>query len=149
MPPKDCSTLIRRIHCAMQKGANNELRDAELTFTQFQLLNFLQNQPSGQSSLKELEKHMGVAQSTMVGLVKRSREKGFVECIEDTADRRVKFVRITTEGLNICCAMEQKAHCAEERLLQNLTCEERSILIVLLSKVYAAVSEESAFCAHE
>lgn len=141
MYPQECSTLIRLIHCAMQKNANNELREADLTFSQFHLLFILMDKPDGQCTLKDLEKRMGVAQSTTVGLVKRISEKGFVDCINDTFDRRVKLVRITEKGRQVCCAMEQNAHRAERRLLMNLNPDERATIIRLLEKVYTAVSE--------
>ena len=146
MYPQECSTLIRQIHCAMQKNANNELREAGVTFSQFQLLYILVGKPDHQCALKELEKRIGVAQSTVVGIVKRIIEKGFAECIEDTADRRVKLVRITDEGLNVCRAVAKNAHRAEERLLITLSDEERVIITQLLTKVYKAVSQEGTTC---
>ena len=38
MQEKQCGELIRHIHCAMQKNANNELREEDLTFAQVHLL---------------------------------------------------------------------------------------------------------------
>lgn len=143
MQPKECGTLIRKIYYALQKNANNELREADLTFSQFHLLYVLRSETDGQCTLKELEKRMGVAQSTTVGLVRRVSEKGFVECISDSADRRVKLVRILKKGLEVCCAMEQNARCAEERLVVNLNADECITIVHLLEKVHAAVSEGS------
>lgn len=141
MQGRDCGALIKQIHCAMQKNANNELREEDLTFAQIHLLFTLRSQPNGQCPLKGLEKKMGVAQSTTAGLVKRSGEKGFVECFEDSADRRVKLARITEKGLAVCRDTEDKIRRAEKRLIQNLTAEEAETLIQLLTKVYTAVSQ--------
>ena len=95
MQEKQCGELIRHIHCAMQKNANNELREEDLTFAQVHLLFTLQRQPEGTCPLKGLEKKLGIAQSTTAGLVKRSAEKGFVELLDDPTDRRVKQAHIT------------------------------------------------------
>ena len=141
MHPKECSTLIRQIHCAMQKNANNELRESDLTFSQFQVLSILMGKPDGQCTLKNLEKRMGIAQSTTVGLVKRISEKGFVECIGDASDRRVKLVQITENGRQVCRDMEQNARRSEQRLLMNLNPDECVTIIRLLEKVHTAVSE--------
>ena len=141
MHQKNCGELIKQIHCAMQKTANNDLREADLTFAQVHLLFVLQRKPGGQSLLKDVEKEMGVAQSTTVGIVKRCGEKGFVECFEDAADRRAKLVRITEKGLEVCRDTEMKILNSDERMLRYLSEEERGTLVELLSKVYAAVSE--------
>lgn len=141
MHGRDCGALIRHIHCAMQKNANNELREEDLTFAQMHLLFTLRDQPEGCCSLKELERKMKVAQSTTAGLVKRSGEKGFVECYGDSEDRRAKFARITSKGLDICRETEVKIHLSEERLVKNLNEDEKEVLINLLQKVYSAVSQ--------
>jgi len=141
MHGRDCGELIKRIHCAMQKRANNELREEDLTFAQVHLLFILQREPEGQSLLKKLEKKMGVAQSTMAGLVRRSEEKGFVEYIEDPTDRRVRLARITEKGLQVCRDTEDKIRRSEERMVSLLTEEEADTLCTLLEKVYTAVSD--------
>ena len=141
MQGKNCGELIKRIHCAMQKNANNELREEDLTFAQVYLLFTLQKEPEGQSLLKKLEKKMGVAQSTMAGLVKRSEEKGLVEYMEDPADRRVRLARITEKGLQVCHDTEDKIRRSEERMVSLLTEEEADTLCTLLEKVYTAVSD--------
>lgn len=141
MQRRDCGELIKRIHCAMQKNANNELREEDLTFAQVHLLFTLQREPEGQCFLKTLEKKMGVAQSTMAGLVKRSEEKGFVEYMEDPADRRVRLARITEKGLQVCRDTEDKIRRSEEHMVSLLTEEEADTLVGLLQKVYTAVSQ--------
>ncbi len=140
MQGRACGELIKMIHCAMQKNANNELREEDLTFAQIHLLFTLRQQPNGQCTLKELEKKMGIAQSTTAGLVKRSGEKGFVDCFEDSADRRVKLARITEKGLSVCLDTEEKIRRSEERMIKLLTEEEVDVLVNLLRKVHAAVS---------
>lgn len=141
MHSNDCGALIKHIHCAMQKNANNELRDADLTFAQVHLLFTLRDQPKGCCSLKELERKIKVAQSTTAGLVKRSGEKGFVECFDDAEDRRAKYVCITEKGRQVCRDTEENIRRSEERLVKNLTDAEKDTLVCLLQKVYTAVSQ--------
>ena len=141
MHRNSCGELVKRIHCAMQKNANNELREEDLTFAQVHLLFTLQRQPNGTCPLKELEKKMGVAQSTVAGLVKRSAEKGFVELLDDPHDRRVKLAHITEKGLQVCDDTVEKIRRSEERMVKLLSPEESETLIELLNKVYLAVSQ--------
>lgn len=141
MHENDCGALIKQIHCAMQKNANNELRQDDLTFAQLHLLFILEHQPGQSCSMKELERQMKLAQSTTAGLIKRCGEKGFLECFDDAEDRRAKLVRITEQGLNICRNTEENIRRSEQRMAQNLTKEEHKTLIRLLNKVYDAVSQ--------
>ena len=141
MQDKQCGELIRHIHCAMQKNANNELREEDLTFAQVHLLFTLQRQPEGTCPLKGLEKKLGIAQSTTAGLVKRSAEKGFVELLDDPTDRRVKLAHITEKGLKVCDDTVEKIRRSEERMVKLLAPEEADTLVELLGKVYLAVSQ--------
>ena len=81
MNETNCGELIKHIHCAMQKNANNELRAEDLTFAQVHLLFTLEQQPKQCCLMKKLERKMGVAQSTIAGLVKRCAEKGLVDAV--------------------------------------------------------------------
>ncbi len=139
MHDNDCGALFKHINCALQKHVNNELRDNDLTYAQVHLLFILREEPKG-CSLKELERRIKVAQSTTAGLVKRSAEKGFVECFDGEGDRRSKYVRITEKGLQVCLDTEEHIRRSERRLTANLTEAETETLICLLEKVYSAVS---------
>ena len=141
MQIKNCGELIKQIHCAMQKNANNELRAEDLTFAQVHLLFTLEQQPRQCCLMKELERKMGVAQSTVAGLVKRCGEKGLVDCCEDTEDRRAKYVHITEKGLQVCADTVEKIHRSDERMVKLLTPEEARTLVELLGKVYLAVTQ--------
>lgn len=141
MAQSSCHQLIRQINCALQKNANNELRAEDLTFAQVHLLFTLQRQKDGICPLKELERLMGIAQSTTAGLVKRSAEKGFVEVLDDPNDRRVKLAHITEKGLKVCDDTVEKIRRSETRMVSLLTPEESDTLVALLTKVYTAVSQ--------
>ena len=141
MAQRSCHELIKRINGALQKRANNELREEYLTFAQVHLLFTLQRQEGGICPLKELEKLMSIAQSTTAGLVKRSAEKGFVELMDDPSDRRVKLTHITEKGLQVCDDTVEKIRRTEQRMVENLTSEEAETLTVLLTKVYESISQ--------
>lgn len=133
---KDCGYLLKQINDRLEKTANNALRGQDLTISQLGALLELSQAPEGKLSLKELEKAVYVAQSTMAGIVSRLELKGLVEPLEDSADRRVKLVRITGPGLERARAAELHRAETEQRLLSGLTREERSIFHTLLKKVH-------------
>ena len=137
MQGKNCGELIKHIHCAMQKDANNELRAEDLTFAQVHLLFTLQRQPDGTCPLKGLEKKMGVAQSTTAGLVKRSAEKGFVELLDDPRSRAVfqrRFGKLmkhpmvsASRSLTLAQLMEMAAVWLPQKTIQETWKELKSI----------------------
>lgn len=127
--------LIKQIHDRLEKHANNALREKGLTLMQVSVLSTLQAAAGQQLSMKELERHFGVAQSTVAGIVSRLERKGFVEAVGDAADKRIKLVHLTSAGAAFCgeaaCRMDE----AEEKLLQGFSAEDAETLNRLLTKV--------------
>lgn len=132
---QDCGLLIKQINDALQKNANNVLRPQNMTIAQLDVLAELDRAPNRQRSLKELERILRVAQSTMAGVITRLEQKGFVEAVEDAADRRIKLARITPAGGECVRAALHHRAAAEEQLLSGLTETERDIFYALLKKV--------------
>lgn len=130
-----CGMLIKQINSELEKDANNSLRASNLTLSQISVLIELDETAEKKMSMKQMEKRVHVAQSTLAGVVKRLEEKGFVESMGSENDRRVKVIRITEKGRECCRAAEKSTDEAENRLLSNLTDVEKQILISLLKKV--------------
>ena len=135
MHPEHCAPVIRQIHCAMEKRINNQLRDADMTHAQICLTFVLIEREGGRCSLKALEKHLSLAQSTTLGIVRRAEEKGLVECIPDPNDRRSKSVCITQKGIDQYHKTRSDIQHTEDWLLSALTPEEQDTFRSLLIKV--------------
>lgn len=142
MHPEYCAPLIRQINCATEKRINNELRESDLTHAQICLSFVLIEKEEGQCSLKNLEKHLHLAQSTTLGIVRRSEEKGLVECFPDPDDRRSKSVRITQRGIDLCSKIRSDVQNTESWLLAALTPEEQEVFRSLLTKVRNSLCAE-------
>lgn len=87
-----------------------------------------------QLSMKELERHFGVAQSTVAGIVSRLEQKGLVEALSDAEDKRVKLVHITRAGEGCCTDAAGRMDEAEEALLRGFSEEEKAVLNHLLTR---------------
>ena len=130
-----CGMLLKQINDELEKRANNALRSQNLTIAQLGALMVLNQSPERQIPLKELERKLHVAQSTAAGIITRLEQKGFVESFGDAADRRIKMVRITQQGVQCCLSAEQNMNQEETLLLSGLTDTEKLIFISLLQKV--------------
>ena len=124
--------LIKQIYDRLEKNANNALRAKDLTFMQIAVLMTLQESSEQVLSCKELERHFGVAQSTVAGIVSRLEKKGYVEAFGSATDKRIKLVHITSLGKLCCREASTNMSETDELLLQGFSQEERKTLNALL-----------------
>lgn len=134
-----CGLLIKQIHTTLEKNANNTLRADGLTSAQVAVMMALKEHREQCMTLKELEKELMLAQSTIAGTVARLAAKGLVSYSDSTEDKRIKWVHLTKEGVECCRKAAQHMHTAEERMLSGLTDTERESFINLLKKVSKAI----------
>lgn len=127
--------LIKQINSELEKNANNALRGDNLTASQISVLIALNEAPERRMDMKQMERKLHVAQSTLAGIAVRLEEKGFIESMNSEKDKRVKVIRITPEGQKCYVRARKNADEAERQLLSSLTETERQILLSLLLKV--------------
>ncbi len=131
-----CGEMVKRIHDQIDKHANREIQESGITFTQLKLLFVLNITDKGEATLKELEKFYGTAQSTMAGIVARLEKSEFIESFTDQYDRRVKNLRITEKGRELCKELHDHMEIYEKYLLSPLTEEEQQQFYIYLQKIY-------------
>ena len=129
-----CGLLIKQILDRLKKQANNALREKDLTMMQIVVLVTLQEEEDHKLSMKELERYLDVAQSTVAGIVSRLEQKGLVESAGDRTDKRIKLVHITAAGEQCCSEAACEMDKAEENLLHGFSEEERKQFHHLLMK---------------
>ena len=115
---KHVGLIIKQIHDAVGKVVNKELKAKDLTFSQLHMLWTLKNTKGGTLTLKELEKSLCIAQPTALGIAKRLEQKGFVEGGFDSADKRIKLIKIAVKGEEICRKSQAHMDETEEKLLK-------------------------------
>lgn len=136
----DVGFLIKQIHDYIERYANNDLRDSNLTMVQNRVIMSLYLSSDNTKALKELEREFKVSQPTMAGIIRRLAEKKYVTTFGDPADRRIKNVKLTDTGID--CGNDARKHIEkmEAKLLSNLSGEEQMQLQQLLLKVLNSVN---------
>ena len=88
----DVGYLIKRIHDKLAVRADAELKQYHLTMSQGRVFLYLSSR-GGQATQKEIETFLGVAHPTVVGLVSRMEQSGYVTCwpCEDGRNKNVKL----------------------------------------------------------
>ena len=124
--------LLRRAQ-QMHAGLWSELGPPELTSPQFAVLLELARRPG--ASQIELGERTGIDRSTLAEMIGRMVQRGLVDRVEDTTDKRRKLLSISTqgarrleEGLPLVLQLNQQ-------LVSTLTESEQAQLKTLLEKV--------------
>lgn len=133
--------LIRQIHAILEKEANKMLAADDLTLSQVGLLLELGQSENGKMTFKDLEKRLGLAQSTTVGLISRLKKKKMLSAYTDPSDGRIKYAMLTEVGKRCCVKAEKSMHAQEEVLLKKLDAPERVQFIESLNKVKEALQQ--------
>ncbi|WP_344856359.1 MarR family winged helix-turn-helix transcriptional regulator [Amycolatopsis ultiminotia] len=89
-------------------------------------------QQGGPSSQLALAQYLGLDRTVMTYLLDDLESAGLVERRPDPADRRVRRVELTEQGVTALCAKRQRLKCVEATLLAPLEPEQRETLRKLL-----------------
>lgn len=133
MLKKDVGYLIKSINDKLKVRADAELKQYHLTMSQSRVLVYLRSR-GGQATQKEIETFLDVAHPTVVGLVSRMEQNGYVTCWP-CEDGRNKYVKLTPQAEAIDKNMQENMHANEEMLLAPLSPEDRERLRDLLLTV--------------
>ena len=133
MLKNDVGYLIKSINDKLKVRADAELKQYHLTMSQSRVLVYLRSR-GGQATQKEIETILDVAHPTVVGLVSRMEQNGYVTCWP-CEDGRNKYVKLTPQAEAIDKDMQENMHANEEMLLAPLSPEDRERLRDLLLTV--------------
>lgn len=130
MPNRDVGYLIKSINDKLKVKADADLKRYELTFTQSRVFAYLQEK-GGQATQKEIETFLDVSHPTVVGIVSRMEQNGYVTCWKDK-DNRNKIVKLTQKAQSLGMDMEKHMQENEKHLLAPLTAEKAEQLREML-----------------
>ena len=133
MLKSDVGYLIKRINDKLTVKVDAELKQFNLTTSQCRVFLYLSSR-GGQGTQKEIETFLGVSHPTVVGLVSRMEQNGYVMCWP-CEDGRNKNVKLTPKAEDIDKDMKKNMQANEQKLLEPLSPEESETLRDLLLKV--------------
>lgn len=135
MPKKDVGYLIKSINDRLKVKADANLKRYNLTFTQSRVFAYLQEK-GGQATQKEIEFFLEVSHPTVVGIVSRMEQNGYVISWIDGNDKRNKNVKLTKQAETLGMDMEQNIIDTEKKLLASLSEEDIAHLRKMLFVIY-------------
>ena len=127
--------LLRAVNRRAEKLANQELAKFDLTSTQFRTLTYLSHQPPLTVRQCDLEVFFSKSNPAVTGILNNMEQKDLIRRVCNPADGRSKVLEITEKGLALLPQLDAYRGWMDKLLTENMTEEEKAILIVLLKKM--------------
>lgn len=139
MHPNDIGYLIKNINDKLKMKADADLKSQNLTLSQSRVLAFLHNS-GGRATQKEIEDFLEVSHPTVVGIVSRMQQNGFVTAWMDPDNRRNKIVELTPSACETAEQMTDTVRKNEAALLRGLSSEQVVQLKEMLMVIYQNIN---------
>ena len=127
--------LLRAVNRRAEKLANQELAKFDLTSTQFRTLMYLSHMPPLTVRQCALEVFFSKSNPAVTGILNNMEQKDLIRRVCNPADGRSKVLEITEKGLALLPQLDAYRGWMDKLLTENMTEEEKAILIVLLKKM--------------
>ena len=127
---------LKMIDESIKRKANADLEQMGLTIVQHHVLVYLVRREGHIAPLKEIEREFHVSQPTVAGVARRLEAKGYVSAEQHPDDRRVKQIRLTERGEELCRRSWEKMKSRFAVMTDGLSPEECVQLDRLLDVVY-------------
>ena len=92
------SFLLRVLFIGFRNQVNQRTRNLELTSTQIEILLYLATRQQEHVSLKEIASFMELSHPTVIEVIKRLEQKGYVLNTPDQKDRRCRNIQLTEKA---------------------------------------------------
>lgn len=125
--------LIRRAHQISSALFAEECAAFDLTSVQYAALVAIRSNPEVDAT--RLSGLIAFDRSTLGDVLERIETKGWVRRKPSPSDRRVKLLSLTPAGLELVQQVDAAVNRVQERLLEPLTPEERTVLVRLLARL--------------
>ena len=135
MQKRDIGYLIKNINDKLKAKADADLKRYNLTLAQSRVFAFLHSN-GGQATQKEIEVFLEVSHPTVVGIVSRMEQNGYVTSWIDDHDKRNKIVRLTKQAEALGMDMQHNISGNEQKMLTSISDEDVERLRELLLIVY-------------
>lgn len=135
---------FKRIHLDIEKEIHTKLSAYNLTKSQLDILNYLDQHPDQMTCQKDLQNYLHVSNATINGLVNRLEQNGYIYRITNSEDKRMFSIHPTEKAnqikdlfLTTIYNLEQMAHIAPDK---------REELVNLLEQMIQNIESEDQPC---
>ena len=126
-------TTIHRVAQLIQQRIDNEIGDSGLTRLSWMAAAHVEDSPG--LTIGDLAGRLEVGRATTGQLVDRMVKGGWVERSPSPSDRRLQIVTVTPKTRAMLDELAPRQSALEDEILQDLSPDERRVLLVLLERI--------------
>lgn len=137
---------FKRIHLDIEKEIHTKLSAYNLTKSQLDILNYLDQHPDQMTCQKDLQNYLHVSNATINGLVNRLEQNGYIYRITNSEDKRMVSIHPTEKANQIKDLFLTTIYNLEQKMMAHLAPDKQEELVNLLEQMIQNIESEDQPC---
>ncbi len=138
---RDAGYLMGLIKRELDKSKNKDIKEFNITHTQFQIIMFLYHNQDKYIFQKDVEKELEISKATASVMIDRLEKNGFIKRISSEKDSRYKYLVLLPASFEVQDVVVSRCKKGEDKIFKNFTPSEREEVIVYLERILKNVKE--------
>lgn len=137
---------FKRIHLDIEKEIHTKLSAYNLTKSQLDILNYLDQHPDQMTCQKDLQNYLYVSNATINGLVNRLEQNGYIYRITNSEDKRMVSIHPTEKANQIKDLFLTTIYNLEQKMMAHIAPDKQEELVNLLEQMIQNIESEDQPC---
>lgn len=137
---------FKRIHLDIEKEIHTKLSAYNLTKSQLDILNSLDQHPDQMTCQKDLQNYLHVSNATINGLVNRLEQNGYIYRITNSEDKRMVSIHPTEKANQIKDLFLTTIYNLEQKMMAHIAPDKQEELVNLLEQMIQNIESEDQPC---
>lgn len=137
---------FKRIHLDIEKEIHTKLSAYNLTKSQLDILNYLDQHPDQMTCQKDLQNYLHVSNATINGLVNRLEQNGYIYRITNSEDKRMVSIHPTEKANQIKNLFLTTIYNLEQKMMAHIAPDKQEELLNLLEQMIQNIESEDQPC---
>lgn len=137
---------FKRIHLDIEKEIHTKLSAYNLTKSQLDILNYLDQHPDQMTCQKDLQNYLHVSNATINGLVNRLEQNGYIYRITNSEDKRMVSIHPTEKANQIKDLFLTTIYILEQKMMAHIAPDKQEELVNLLEQMIQNIESEDQPC---
>lgn len=137
---------FKRIHLDIEKEIHTKLSAYNLTKSQLDILNYLDQHPDQMTCQKDLQNYLHVSNATINGLVNRLEQNGYIYRITNSEDKRMVSIHPTEKANQIKDLFLTTIYNLEQKMMAHIAPDKQEELVNLLKQMIQNIESEDQPC---
>ena len=137
---------FKRIHLDIEKEIHTKLSAYNLTKSQLDILNYLDQHPDQMTCQKDLQNYLHVSNATIHGLVNLLEQNGYIYRITNSEDKRMVSIHPTEKANQIKDLFLTTIYNLEQKMMAHIAPDKQEELVNLLEQMIQNIESEDQPC---